>query len=154
MKTGILLTGIGLVAALALSCASPSLYNPHAVATTPSDIKGSWIGYDQDCLLSYRLTFADAGKGLCIALFVDNTADVHRITKWELKDDDLVLELVSASSGAEPIAMRVVAVGQREMRVEVKGVERSWSHQALLHREDDVLKRTKLAEQAASKSKW
>jgi hypothetical protein len=152
MKAGILLTGVGLVAVLALSCASRSRYNPHAVATTPSNIKGSWIGYDQDCLLFYRLMFADEGKGLCVALFVDDTADVHRIKRWEFKDRDLVLDLLPATAGAERISMKVVAVDQREMRVEVSGGERSWSHQMILHREDDILRRTKIVEGIAKRT--
>jgi hypothetical protein len=152
MKTWILLIAIGLVTVLALGCASPSHYNIHAVATKPSDIKGSWIGYDQDCLLFYRLTFADKGKGVCVTLFADDTAGIYRIKYWKIKEDALVLELVPVSSAAESITMEVAAVDHREMSVVVKGVERSWTHQALLHREDDVFKRARLAQQIARRA--
>ena len=152
MNTRITLLGLGLITAFVFGCTSPRL----CILTKdlkPTDITGSWIGYDQDCLLFYRLTFAEEGNGLCVTLFVDDTPDVHHIKKWELKDG-LSLELVPATSGAEPIAMSVVAADPSEMRVQVKGVERSWSHQALLHREEDVLKRTKMAEQVARKTEW
>ena len=150
MNTRIALLGIGLITAAVLGCTSPK----RCILTKglkPSDITGNWIGYDQDCLLFYRLTFAEEGRGFCVVLFLDDTPDVHQIETWELKDD-LRLNLVPASTGAERIAMRAVAVDQREMRIEVKGVGHSWSHQALLHREDDVLKRAKFAEQIIDES--
>ena len=152
MRTSLVLSGICVIALLSAGCVSTSRCTIRPLET--SDITGSWIGYDQDCLLFYRLTLADNNQGTCVTLFVDNTPNVYLIRKWGIRDGGLDLELAPARRGSEPITIDVLDVDQREMRVRVKGVERSWSHHAFFHREDDVLKFTKQAQQIAKDTKW
>jgi len=87
-------------------------------------------------------------------LFVGGTSDVHHIKTWEFTDSGLALELAPAKGAAEPIVMKVLSVDQREMSVLVRGVDRSWKHQALLHKEADVLKLTEIAERVAREAGW
>lgn len=86
-------------------------------------------------------------------LFVNNAPDVYRVSKWEIRNGVLVLRL-SAIASAEPMTVDVASVDQCEMRLDVRGVDREWSHGALLFREGDVLRKTKLSQKIAKEVDW
>jgi len=125
----------------ALGCSSISEHSevlPRSL--DENQLRGVWIGYDQDCLLFYRLSLDRNKKGSCTVLYLDELAGIYAVDDWETKAWEMTLVLSVASKDAERIKMTVLSVDQSEIQIRVSGEERDWEHRLVLHREDSLLR--------------
>ena len=153
MNPRILLFGICLTLSAMAGCSTPPCHTVTESALKLREVSGSWIGFDEDRLFFYRVTLAGEGMGLCVVLYVDGSPSVYRISKWAPKNEGLTMHLLPVEKSFEPITISVSYADQCEMHILVVGVDRDWSHQALLYKEDDFVNRLRLSREVARKQK-
>jgi len=134
-----------LLAALFVVAGCASTPKIHLVTPRPSldadELRGGWIGYDQNCVSFYRLVLEGNNRGSCIVLYEKEFLSAYEIEKWKVTGRNLSLRIVPRTEGAEKINMAVQFVDESEMRIFVTGQERSWKHRLLMHREDQTLEK-------------
>ena len=140
----ITMNGSRLAAATAfLMCVAgfPQNSTPTASPRPPlqsQQILGTWIGYDQNSLVFYRLVFESNGKGSCAVVYEADLLSVYRVD-WATQALTLSIELSPRTNQSESAKVLVDYADSNDIQLTVTGEERSWKHKVVLHREKEIL---------------
>jgi hypothetical protein len=126
------ITKCSIIILFSLACA---LADREPAPPTKKELLGSWVGFDVDYKLFYRLTLT-SNSGLIIIRYVDDDiSEIFRITQWGIKAKGVSFDVFPEGKVSEQMKFESSHITSFKMAFTVSGTSNDWTHRAILYRE-------------------